>query len=272
MLFIKTVVVLLSAATVVMATPDIASPLKPGNCLNLRDQCVEQNECCPNLICDLSRGECVRKEDAEGRRRHHRRPFDEEEDGEEASTLWTESDTVDEYGRFHKGRRRREREERCGQGLHWDPMRGKCVRSRWSRMDGRRHRRDYMDDDDEDSDDWMDKDFRRGSRGKSCLVFQQRCRSGECCSGLTCDEHLRECLPDSRHRRNLGHKYRHDLDHDRVHRDFDHRIRRDLDSRPNFGQHCTRNSQCSKGLMCDKGLRECVDDRRYRRDLVEVEV
>ncbi|KAF9951486.1 hypothetical protein BGZ72_007020 [Mortierella alpina] len=278
MLFIKTVVALLSAATVVMATSEFASPFKAEACLNLRDQCVHQNECCPNLTCDQSRGECVRKEeeDAESRRRrHHRRLFDENEDDDEETSPWTEGDTVDEYGRLRNGLRRRDRDDRCRQGLYWDPMRGKCVRSRRSRLNNRRHRRDFMDEDDDDSDidDWLDENMRRGSQGKSCLVLQQTCRPGQCCRGLTCDENLRECLPDPRHRRNINHKYRHDIDH-RVRHDYDHRIRRDLDiSRPNFGQHCTHNSQCSRGLMCDKGLRQCVDERRrYRRDLEEVEL
>ncbi|KAG9325561.1 hypothetical protein KVV02_004863 [Mortierella alpina] len=264
-------------ATVVIATPEFASPLKPGNCLNLRDQCVDQSECCPNLTCDQSRGECVRREDAESRhRRRHRRPFDEVEEDEEDFTPWTEGDTFDEYGRLRNGLRRRDRDDMCRKGLYWDPMRGKCVRSRWDRMVGRRHRRNFMDDYDEDmdSDDWMEEDLRRGSRGKSCLVFQQSCSPGQCCRGLTCDQNLRECLPDPRYRRNVSHKYRHDLDRNRIRRDFDHRIRRDLGgSRSNFGQHCTRNSQCSRDLMCDKGLRQCVDDRRrYRRDFEEVEL
>src|SRR5689334_18181706 len=103
-----------------MATPEFASPLKPGTCLNLRDQCVQQNECCPNLICDQSRGECVRKEDAEGRRRRRRRPFDDEEEDDEESSLWTEGETLDEYGGIRSGLRRRD--ERCRIGLHWDPM------------------------------------------------------------------------------------------------------------------------------------------------------
>ncbi|KAF9573971.1 hypothetical protein EC968_007657 [Mortierella alpina] len=273
MLFFKTVVALLSAATVVMATPEFAPTLKPGNCLNLRDQCVDQNECCPNLICDQSRGECVRKEDAEGHyRRRHRRLLDEEDSDDEEVSPWTEDDT--EYGRFRNGLRRRDRDEGCRQG-YWDPMRGRCVRSRRNRFDGRRHRRDFMDDDDyQDSDDWRDEDLRGGTRGKSCLVLQQTCRPGQCCRGLTCDENLRECLPDPRNRRYLNHKYHRDIDRNGDHRDFDHRFRRDLDgSRSNFGQHCARNSQCKRGLMCDKGLRQCVDERRrYRRDLEEAEL